>query len=171
MKGTNTGPFLGLPATGRPVSLPGVDVMEIGTDGIKAIDRVTSTPAPFQSSWGCKCSSSRSAPVRLPLAIRLGCSRARKRNRAHLASRRSGTPTRRPRTSALLTRATATEMLQHGRLHRCVLLQDRWSRCHDLRMGKAGAHEAVKEGRCPFGGNAKVLGRVGRFCLYERVDS
>ena len=37
MKGTNTGPFQGLPATGRSVSLPGVDVMEIGSDGINAV--------------------------------------------------------------------------------------------------------------------------------------
>lgn len=37
MKGTNTGPFQGLPATGRPISLPGVDVIEIGSDGIKTV--------------------------------------------------------------------------------------------------------------------------------------
>jgi len=37
MKGTNTGPFQGLPATGRTISLPGIDVFEIGTDGINAV--------------------------------------------------------------------------------------------------------------------------------------
>ncbi|HYP66709.1 MAG TPA: nuclear transport factor 2 family protein [Thiobacillaceae bacterium] len=37
MKGTNAGAFRGLPATGRAVSLPGADVIEIGTDGIKAV--------------------------------------------------------------------------------------------------------------------------------------
>lgn len=37
MKGTNTGGFQGLPATGRPISLPGVDVIEIGADGITAV--------------------------------------------------------------------------------------------------------------------------------------
>jgi len=37
MKGTNTGAFQGLPPTGRPISLPGVDVIEIGSDGIKAV--------------------------------------------------------------------------------------------------------------------------------------
>lgn len=37
MKGTNSGEFQGLPATGRTISLPGVDVIEIGTDGIKAV--------------------------------------------------------------------------------------------------------------------------------------
>lgn len=37
MKGTNTGSFQGLPATGRAISLPGADVIEIGTDGIKAV--------------------------------------------------------------------------------------------------------------------------------------
>ena len=37
MKGTNTGPFHGLPATERTISLAGVDVMEIGTDGIKSV--------------------------------------------------------------------------------------------------------------------------------------
>jgi steroid delta-isomerase-like uncharacterized protein len=37
MRGTNTGAFQGLPATGRPIALPGVDVIEIGADGIKAV--------------------------------------------------------------------------------------------------------------------------------------
>ncbi len=37
MKGTNTGAFQGLPATGRAISLPGADVIEIGTNGIKAV--------------------------------------------------------------------------------------------------------------------------------------
>jgi steroid delta-isomerase-like uncharacterized protein len=37
MKGTNTGAFQGLPATGRSISLPGVDVFEIGVAGIKAV--------------------------------------------------------------------------------------------------------------------------------------
>jgi steroid delta-isomerase-like uncharacterized protein len=37
MKGTNAGAFQGLPATGRAISLSGVDVMEIGADGIKAV--------------------------------------------------------------------------------------------------------------------------------------
>ena len=37
MKGTNAGAFQGLPATGREISLPGADFMEIGTDGIEAL--------------------------------------------------------------------------------------------------------------------------------------
>jgi len=37
MKGTNTGAFQGLPPTGRPVSLPGVDVIETGANGIKTV--------------------------------------------------------------------------------------------------------------------------------------
>ncbi len=37
MKGTNTGAFQGLPPTGRPISLPGVDVFDIEADGIRAI--------------------------------------------------------------------------------------------------------------------------------------
>ncbi|HET6348816.1 MAG TPA: ester cyclase [Candidatus Krumholzibacteria bacterium] len=37
MKGTNGGAFQGLPATGRPVVLPGVDVIEAGADGIKYV--------------------------------------------------------------------------------------------------------------------------------------
>ncbi|MGC1817044.1 MAG: ester cyclase [Casimicrobiaceae bacterium] len=37
MKGTNAGSFQGLPPTGRTVSLPGVDVIEIGTDGIRSV--------------------------------------------------------------------------------------------------------------------------------------
>lgn len=37
MKGTNTGSFHGLPPTERTISLAGVDVMEIGTDGIMSV--------------------------------------------------------------------------------------------------------------------------------------
>lgn len=37
MKGTNTGAFQGLTPTGHAISLPGVDVIEIGEDGIKAV--------------------------------------------------------------------------------------------------------------------------------------
>jgi steroid delta-isomerase-like uncharacterized protein len=37
MKGTNTGSFHKLPATGRTISLPGADVIEIGADGIKSV--------------------------------------------------------------------------------------------------------------------------------------
>jgi len=37
MKGTNTGTFQGLPATGRTISLPGVDVIEVGADGLKSV--------------------------------------------------------------------------------------------------------------------------------------
>ncbi|HEX5839836.1 MAG TPA: ester cyclase [Anaerolineales bacterium] len=37
MKGTNAGAFQGLPPTGRSISLPGADVIEIGTDGIKSV--------------------------------------------------------------------------------------------------------------------------------------
>lgn len=37
MKGTNTGSFHGLPATERIISLAGVDVIEIRTDGIKSV--------------------------------------------------------------------------------------------------------------------------------------
>lgn len=37
MKGTHAGAFQGLPATGRKISLPGADVIEIGTNGIEAV--------------------------------------------------------------------------------------------------------------------------------------
>ncbi len=37
MRGTNTGVFQGLPATGRPISVPGVDVIELGADGITTV--------------------------------------------------------------------------------------------------------------------------------------
>jgi steroid delta-isomerase-like uncharacterized protein len=37
MRGTNSASFQGLPPTGNSVSLPGVDVVEIGEDGIKAV--------------------------------------------------------------------------------------------------------------------------------------
>ncbi len=37
MKGTNTGVFQGLPATGKRISLSGADIIEIGTDGIKSV--------------------------------------------------------------------------------------------------------------------------------------
>ena len=37
MKGTNRGAFQGLPPTGRSIVLPGVDVIEIGADGIRRV--------------------------------------------------------------------------------------------------------------------------------------
>jgi steroid delta-isomerase-like uncharacterized protein len=37
MKGTNKGTFQGLPPTERTVTLPGIDMIEIGTDGIKSV--------------------------------------------------------------------------------------------------------------------------------------
>lgn len=37
MTGTNTGAFRGLPPTGRSISLPGVDLFDIGDDGIHAV--------------------------------------------------------------------------------------------------------------------------------------
>ncbi len=37
MRGTNTGLNFGKPPTGQRISLPGVDVMQIDTDGIKAL--------------------------------------------------------------------------------------------------------------------------------------
>ena len=37
MRGTNTASFQGLPPTGNAISLPGVDIVETGTDGIKAV--------------------------------------------------------------------------------------------------------------------------------------
>jgi steroid delta-isomerase-like uncharacterized protein len=37
MKGTNTGAFQGLPPTGHSISLPGVDIIEIGADGIRTV--------------------------------------------------------------------------------------------------------------------------------------
>jgi steroid delta-isomerase-like uncharacterized protein len=37
MKGNNTGAFQGVPPTGRAVSLPGIDVIEAGADGIQSV--------------------------------------------------------------------------------------------------------------------------------------
>jgi len=37
MKGTNTGTFLGLPPTGREISLPGVDLITVGAHGIESV--------------------------------------------------------------------------------------------------------------------------------------
>ena len=37
MKGTNTGAFMGLPPTGRPISLPGVDVFQVEDAGIRSV--------------------------------------------------------------------------------------------------------------------------------------
>ncbi|MEW6086267.1 MAG: ester cyclase [Chloroflexota bacterium] len=37
MKGTNTGAYQGLPPTGRAISLPGADFIEIAADGIKSV--------------------------------------------------------------------------------------------------------------------------------------
>jgi len=37
MTGTNSGAFQGLPPTGHSISLPGVDVIDVGTDGIRTV--------------------------------------------------------------------------------------------------------------------------------------
>lgn len=37
MRGTNTGEYPGTPPTGRSISLPGVDVMQMDENGIKAL--------------------------------------------------------------------------------------------------------------------------------------
>ena len=37
MKGTNTGAFQGLPPTGRTIALPGIDMIELGADGIETV--------------------------------------------------------------------------------------------------------------------------------------
>lgn len=37
MKGTNTGAFMGLPASGRTVALPGVDLIDVAAEGITAV--------------------------------------------------------------------------------------------------------------------------------------
>ena len=45
MSGTNTGEFHGQPSTGLPISLPGVDVIEIAADGIRAVKGYFDTKA------------------------------------------------------------------------------------------------------------------------------
>lgn len=37
MQGTNSGSFQGLPPSGRTVSLPGVDIIDVGADGIRSV--------------------------------------------------------------------------------------------------------------------------------------
>lgn len=37
MRGTNTGPFAGMPPTGQPVRLPGIDVLQIEAGGIASV--------------------------------------------------------------------------------------------------------------------------------------
>ena len=37
MKGTNAGAFQGMPPTSRSISLPGIDAIEIGIDGIQSM--------------------------------------------------------------------------------------------------------------------------------------
>lgn len=45
MRGTNKAAFQGLPPIGHSISLPGVDVIEVGVDGIKAVDGYFDTKA------------------------------------------------------------------------------------------------------------------------------
>ncbi len=45
MRGTNTGAFMGLPPTGRPISLPGLDVIDVGADGIEGVTGYLDTRA------------------------------------------------------------------------------------------------------------------------------
>lgn len=37
LRGTNTGSYAGLPPTGRTIELPGVDVIEVGDDGVRRV--------------------------------------------------------------------------------------------------------------------------------------
>lgn len=48
MKGTNTGSFHGLPPTQRSISLAGVDVMEIASNGIKSVQGYFDTKTLFE---------------------------------------------------------------------------------------------------------------------------
>lgn len=45
MRGTHEAPLEDLPPTGETVALPGTDVIEVGDDGITAVEG-TSTPGP-----------------------------------------------------------------------------------------------------------------------------
>ena len=170
MKGTNTESFQGLPATGRSISLPGVDVIEIGTDGIKAVTGLLRYAGRFESIGV--------TGVVQPFKVGLF-------SFGNSSAVQSGKKTK-PGAFGITTIWNADAQTEEiraldsgdgngdvadGRLHRCGFLQDRRPRCNDLRMGKAGAHEAVNERRCPCGSHATVLGRIGRFGLHERMDS
>lgn len=142
MRGTNTEAFQGLPPTGRSISLPGVDVIEIGVDGIKAVKGYFDTRAvpdqlglqvlvqpfkvgPFSFGNSTAVSSGKKMkPGAFGITTDMECRRANRRDPRHDSGYRN------------------TDVA-HGRVHRCVFLQDRWPWCNDLRVGETGAHETV----------------------------
>jgi steroid delta-isomerase-like uncharacterized protein len=170
MKGTNTESFQGLPPTGRSVSLPGVDVIEIGGDGIKAVKGYFDT---------------RAVPDQLGLQVLVQPFEAGPFAFGNSISVQSGKKTK-PGAFGITTIWNAdrqTEEIRaanprngngdvaHGRIYRSVVLQDRWPRCHDFGVGKTGAHETVDARRHPFGSNAKIFCRTKRCWFHERVGS
>jgi steroid delta-isomerase-like uncharacterized protein len=111
MRGTNTGPFRGLPATGRPVSLPGVDVMDIGTDGIRGVKGYFDTRAvPEQLGLQVLVQPSRVGPFSLGNSVAAQSGKKTKPGAFGITTIwNSDAQTEEVRA---LTRATATEMLR-----------------------------------------------------------
>ena len=170
MKGTNTGAFQGLPATGRPISLPGVDVIEIGADGIKAVKGYFDTRAiPDQLGLQVLIQPFKVGPFSFGNSIAVQSGKKTKPGAFGITTIwNADAQTEEIRA---LTRATATEMLR----------MEGFIGVSFFRIGGRGVTISAWEkpehtkqlmrGGSPFGSNAKVLGRIGRFCLHERMDS
>ena len=111
MKGTNTGAFQGLPATGRPISLPGIDVIEIGADGIKAVKGYFDTRAiPDQLGLQVLIQPSKVGPFDFGNAV--GVQSGKKQKPGAFAITTIWNSDAQTEDVRALTRATATEMLR-----------------------------------------------------------
>jgi hypothetical protein len=99
MKGTNTEAFQGLLPTGRSISLPGVDVIEIGPDGIKTVRGYFDTRAdPEQLGLQVLVQPSKVGPFSFGNSISVQSGKKIKPGDSVL--RRFGIPTHRMRKSA-----------------------------------------------------------------------
>lgn len=67
MRGTNTGPLLGLPATGLPVAVPGADFIVVEGDGLRSVRGYYDQSAVFEQLGldRCKGSEAWTGSVRL----------------------------------------------------------------------------------------------------------
>jgi steroid delta-isomerase-like uncharacterized protein len=111
MNGTNTEAFQGLPATGRAISLPGVDVIQVGEDGIRSVKGYFDTRAvPDQLGLQVLIQPSKVGPFSFgnSIAVQSG----KKTKPGAFAITTIWNADSQTEEIRAMTRATATEMLQ-----------------------------------------------------------
>jgi len=111
MKGTNTGAFQGLPPTGHSISLPGVDVIEIGPGGIKTVKGYFDTRAvPDQLGLQVLMQPYKAGPFSFGNSVSVQSGKKTKPGAFGITT--IWNPDAQTEEIRALTRATATEMLR-----------------------------------------------------------